>query len=112
MIGYNIVFDIISIVLLAVLLFWTVYNGSIIYVGIKNKRKDQTITQEQNNESPPTYSIIVPTKNEESVIHRCLDGILSIDYPKDKIQVIIVDGNSTDNTLKICSEFEAKHPQI
>ena len=107
-----IVFDIISIVLLAVLLFWTVYNGSIIYVGIKNKRKDQTIIQEQNNEPLPLYSIIVPTKNEESVIRRCLDGILNIDYPKDKIQVIVVDGNSTDNTLKICSEFEAKHPQI
>ncbi len=107
-----IVFDIISLVLLAVLLFWTIYNGSIIYVGIKNKRKEQIISQEQNNESTPIYSIIVPTKNEESVIRRCLDGILNIDYPKDKIQVIIVDGNSTDNTLKICAEFEGKYPQI
>ena len=30
---------------------------------------------------------------------------MNMDYPKDKMQVIVVDGKSEDNTLKICSEF-------
>jgi len=105
-----IVSEIISITLLAVLLFWTVYNGSIIYVGIKNKRKQTTFLSDKSAELPK-ISLIVPTKNEETVIRRCLDGILNIDYPKDKMQIIVVDGKSDDNTLKICSEFSEKYPE-
>jgi cellulose synthase/poly-beta-1,6-N-acetylglucosamine synthase-like glycosyltransferase len=36
---------------------------------------------------------------------------MNIDYPKDKMQVIVVDGKSEDNTLKICSEFSEKYPE-
>jgi cellulose synthase/poly-beta-1,6-N-acetylglucosamine synthase-like glycosyltransferase len=105
-----IVSDIISIILLAVLLFWTVYNGSIIYVGIRNKRKQVSFSFDKCTELPK-ISIIVPTKNEETVIRRCLNGILSIDYPKNKMQIIVVDGKSDDNTCKICSEFSEKYPE-
>jgi cellulose synthase/poly-beta-1,6-N-acetylglucosamine synthase-like glycosyltransferase len=98
-----IIFDIISIILLSVLLFWTVYNGSIIYVGIRSRRK-RTINNIENV-GVPKFSIIVPTKDEEAVISRCLNGILDLDYPKDKMEIIIVDGNSADSTCKICSEF-------
>ncbi len=102
--------DIISITLLAVLLFWTVYNGSIIYVGVRNKRNQRA--KQSSSQSLPSISLIVPTKNEETVIRRCLDGILTTDYPKDKMQVIIVDGNSNDNTCGVCSEFSEKYPNL
>ena len=105
-----IVFDIISIILLAVLLFWTVYNGSIIYLGIRGKRKQLAVPSTNEVVEFPKFSLIVPTKNEETVIRRCLDGILNIDYPKDKMQIIVVDGNSSDDTCKICSEFSKKYP--
>jgi cellulose synthase/poly-beta-1,6-N-acetylglucosamine synthase-like glycosyltransferase len=101
------VFDVISIILLAVLLFWTIYNGSIIYVGVKNKRRIQPLEKER---LLPKFSIIVPTKNEDSVIRRCLDGLLNVDYPKDKMQIIVVDGNSTDDTYRISLGFEQKNP--
>ena len=106
-----IVFDIISIILLAVLLFWTLYNGSIIYVGIRNKRKQMSMSTANKSDELPKFSIIVPTKNEETVIRRCLDGIFNMDYPKDKMQIIVVDGKSDDNTCKICSEFSEKYPE-
>ncbi len=105
-----IVSEIISITLLAILLFWTLYNGSIIYVGIKNKRKQTTLILNKSAELPK-ISLIVPTKNEETVIRRCLEGILNIDYPKDKMQIIVVDGKSEDNTGKICSEFSERYPE-
>lgn len=105
-----IVFDIISVTLLSVLLFWTVYNGSIIYVGVRNKRSQRV--KQSSNQNLPTISLIVPTKNEETVIRRCLDGILTVDYPKEKMQVIIVDGNSSDNTCGVCSEFSEKYPNL
>ncbi len=106
-----IVFDIISIILLSILLFWTVYNGSIIYVGVRSRRKNATVIHVENKEVPK-FSIIVPTKDEELVISRCLNGILDIDYPKDKMEIIVVDGNSSDTTRKICSEFMAKHSGV
>jgi len=108
---FLIVTDIISVILLAVLLFWTVYNGAIIYVGVKNKRKQTSALMNNKITELPKFSLIVPTKNEETVIRRCLDGIMNIDYPKDKLQVIVVDGKSEDNTLKICMEFVEKYPE-
>jgi len=106
-----IIFDIFSIVLLAVLLFWAVYNGSIIYIGIKSRHK-RSPPSDGKNEEFPKFSIIVPTKDEEAVIGRCLNGLLNVDYPKDKMEIIVVDGNSADSTCKICSEFSVKYPQI
>jgi len=102
-------FNVISIILLSILLFWTVYNGSIIYVGVKSRRKRPT--GNYANEEPK-FSIIVPTKNEELVIGRCLNGLLDLDYPKDKLEIIVVDGNSTDGTCKVCSDFSEKYPGV
>jgi cellulose synthase/poly-beta-1,6-N-acetylglucosamine synthase-like glycosyltransferase len=107
--------DIISLILLSILLFWTVYNGSIIYVGIRSKRKTLATKLETppvKDEFLPKFSIIVPTKNEEVVIGRCLNGLLDLDYPKEKMEIIIVDGDSADSTCKICSEFVTKYPQV
>lgn len=104
-----IVVDVITAILLAVLLFWTVYNGVIIYVGVRDKRKKLSTTERVTD--LPRFSLIVPTKNEGAVIRRCLDGILNVDYPKDKMQIIVVDGQSTDDTCKICSEFSEKYPE-
>jgi len=101
--------DIISIALLAFLLFWSIYNGSIIYVGIRNKRKD-TFSRKKVSKTLPSFSIIVPTKNEELVVGRCLQGLMDIDYPKDKIEIVVVDGNSADKTLQVCDEFSKKYP--
>ena len=104
-------FDLVSLVLLAFLLFCTLYNGSIIYVGIKSRRK-KTSSNREINEETPKFSLIVPTKDEEVVIGRCLRSLLDLNYPKDKMEVIIVDGDSVDNTCKICSEFSSKYPEI
>ena len=102
-----IVFDIISTILLAFLLFWTIYNGSIIYAGVRNKRKHAPSNTSPIEETPK-FSIIVPTKDEEVVIGRCLNSFLELDYPADKVEVIVVDGNSADNTCNICQDFSNK----
>jgi len=104
-----IIVDIISIVLLTFLLFWTLYNDSIIYAAIKTRRKHPPSTRTDSEETPK-FSIIVPTKNEEVVIGRCLNSLQALDYPKDTIEIFVVDGNSSDNTCQVCSDFSAKYP--
>lgn len=56
----------------------------------------------------PKVSIIVPTRNEEKNIRNLLESIKKIDYPKNKLETIIVDENSVDNTLKIASNYHVK----
>lgn len=57
-------------------------------------------------------SVICPIYNEEKYIAKCIDSILTQDYPKDDLEVIFVDGMSTDNTRTIVAEYSEKHPFI
>ncbi len=54
-------------------------------------------------------SIIIPCRNEEKFIERCLNSIIFQDYPKDKMEVLVIDGASQDETRKIISE---KFPSV
>lgn len=60
------------------------------------------------NKNFPTISIIVPTYNEKDTIHSCLTSIFKQDYPKEKMEVIVVDNDSTDGTLQIAKKFPVK----
>lgn len=53
----------------------------------------------------PTVSVIIPMLNEERFIRRCLDSVLASDYPKSKIEILIVDGMSADNSRRIIQEY-------
>lgn len=53
-------------------------------------------------------SIIIPTKNEGDVLKNCLNSIQNLEYPKDKMEVIIVDAHSRDNTVEIAKKFGCK----
>ena len=50
-------------------------------------------------------SIVIPTKNEGGVLENCLNSIRNLDYPEDEIEVIIVDGHSTDETVGIAERY-------
>lgn len=57
-------------------------------------------------------SIICPIYNEEKYIAKCIDSILSQDYPKDDMEVILVDGMSTDGTRDIVQDYAKRYPFI
>jgi len=48
------------------------------------------------NKDFPLVSIIIPCRNEEKYISKCLDSIIAQDYPRDKLEVLVVDGRSED----------------
>lgn len=60
----------------------------------------------------PLISIIIPCRNEEAFISACLESLLNNDYPADKAEILIIDGLSTDNTLKIVNDFCVKNKNI
>ena len=53
----------------------------------------------------PSISIVIPTLNSERTLDKCLQSIVSQDYPLDKLEVIIADAGSTDGTLDIIKRF-------
>jgi biofilm PGA synthesis N-glycosyltransferase PgaC len=53
----------------------------------------------------PTVTLIIPTYNEATVIDKKLENTQQIDYPRDKLQVILVDSASTDNTISVVRDF-------
>ncbi|MDD2731826.1 MAG: glycosyltransferase family 2 protein [Candidatus Pacebacteria bacterium] len=57
-------------------------------------------------------SIIIPSRNEERFIGPCLDSIISNDWPKDRLEILIVDGKSEDKTLEIVKRYIEKYPSI
>jgi cellulose synthase/poly-beta-1,6-N-acetylglucosamine synthase-like glycosyltransferase len=58
-----------------------------------------------NNSTRHSFSIIIAARNEETRIRRCLDSVLSQDYPADKHEVIVVNDRSADNTRSIVESF-------
>ncbi|MHA1144639.1 MAG: glycosyltransferase [Candidatus Helarchaeota archaeon] len=58
----------------------------------------------------PSISIIIPALNEEAVIGDSLESLLETNYPKDKLELIIVASNSTDRTVEICEKYQDKIP--
>ena len=67
------------------------------------------------NETYPMVSVIIPVKNEAKRIVACLESILSINYPKERYEIILVDNGSTDETGQVGKSYGAKvfvHPEL
>lgn len=66
----------------------------------------------QNVAEWPLISVWVAARNEEQNIASCLDSLTRMDYPKDKLQVLVGNDQSTDRTKEIAEEFALKYPFI
>jgi glycosyltransferase involved in cell wall biosynthesis len=60
----------------------------------------------------PFVTVVVPCRNEEKHIARCLQSILNNDYPPERIEILVVDGMSEDQTREIVARYSARYPMI
>ncbi len=63
-------------------------------------------------DSSPFISIVMPVRNEALFIGKTLHAFLHQDYPTDRYEILVVDGESTDETPKIVQLLQASHPNI
>ncbi len=63
-----------------------------------------------NDLSPPFVSVVMPVRNEARFIDACLSSVFDGDYPVDRLEVIVVDGESTDQTRQIVERLGEKWP--
>lgn len=57
-------------------------------------------------------SVIMPVLNEERTIAQCINALLNLDYPKDKIEIVIAYGKSKDMTTEILKRYAKRHSNI
>ncbi len=60
----------------------------------------------------PLVSIVLPILNEAEFIERCLRSLLDNDYPPDRMELLVVDGMSSDGTREIVARMAASDPRI
>ncbi len=93
---------------------WTVYSLPVLLVGVKQIRRRTASDRHDGGYmyqwDIPSFSIIVPVKDEERVIGRILDRLLQIDYPPEKYEIMVVDDASKDETSSICRRYERLNP--
>ena len=56
-------------------------------------------------------SVVVPIYNEERFIERCVTSLMHQDYPINRVEIMLVDGRSTDSTPRILRELEERYPE-
>lgn len=57
---------------------------------------------------PPKISIIIPTLNAASILENCLKSIKAQNYPQKQIEIIVADGGSADDTIKLAKKYHCQ----
>jgi succinoglycan biosynthesis protein ExoA len=65
-----------------------------------------------NNMSDPFVTFIIPMRNEEAWIERCLNSVLAQDWPRGRFEVLVADGMSDDRSLDILGALSAADDRV
>lgn len=63
-------------------------------------------------EEKPLVSVICPIRNEEGYISQCLESLANQPYDPHKLEILVVDGMSDDQTREIVQQYAEKYPNI
>ena len=92
------------------------YNLPVLAAGIRDLRKNGGRKSEDSISNLkgdlPLFSVILPVKNEVSVVDRLLESLTRLSYPADKLEVVIVDDGSVDGTVEACERFASSHANV
>ena len=76
----------------------------LVFLQNKNKIRDTTV----KTYKLPSVTVIIPAYNEEKTIEKTIKSVLSLNYPKELLDVIVVNDCSTDRTKHIAEKFTSK----
>lgn len=84
-----------------ILMFWT-YFGYPLLMYVWSKVAPKPIKKETFY---PSITMLIPAYNEADVIGKKLENTVSLEYPKDKLQILVIDDGSDDGTAEIVQSF-------
>lgn len=104
----QIIFYFLIISLMAGIFFTWVYLLLSMIKSIKQSPRLERIKNIKN--TFPRVSIILPARNEERYIRRCIDSLIKQDYPD--FEIVMVNDESSDKTLEIMNEYQNSYPDF
>lgn len=64
------------------------------------------------NSDRPYVSVLVAARNEEANVGACVEALLAQDYPRDRVEIIVIDDASTDKTASIVQQYHATDSRV
>ena len=78
-------------------------------VGVAARLRPRPV---RKNGGQPSVSIVVAAWNEETVIERRLENLLALDYPSDRVEIVVASDASTDRTDELVRAVAAREPRV
>ncbi len=102
--------------MISTILFWTIIIISsiftmfwiLVYLIYYKEEKDKN----KIAKGSPSVTIAIPCYNEEKNIEKTLNSLKKMNYPKDKLQIIIIDDGSEDNTYNKIKDYIGKNKEL
>jgi len=99
-------------IFLTIIIIYTIVIGHFI-VGFKKLKTTSEIINIPPSQKPLThFSIIIPLRNEAGRLPGLLDSLSKLNYPKDCFEVLLINDESTDESLEIIENFRSKNSNI
>ncbi len=101
-------------------LFWAsltsilyAYVGYPIFIYLWARIKPVRIPQDDlSSEQCPSVTVLIPAHNEERWIRRKIENTLALDYPRERMRVVVASDGSADRTVEIAREFAAQGVEV
>lgn len=108
--------DLSILFLLAVILIWFMIGYQLVltlagFIHHQKSRREQARVDEMTFDYPPV-SILIPAHNEEIVIGATIEAMCALDYPADRLEIIVINDDSTDRTREIVAAHAARDQRI
>lgn len=96
--------------MLLFLLTWWLYFGYLIVIFLHSYFESETEQKRDNSSSNQSIALLIPLRNEEAMIEEKIQNIISLNYPKENLEVFLIDGKSTDSTVMRINKYLKKYP--
>ena len=108
--------DLSIIFLLAVILIWFMIGYQLVltlagFFHYRSSQKEKKIIDQQQFDFP-RVSILIPAHNEEKVISYTIEAMLKLEYPPDKLDILIINDGSSDSTAEIVQTYADKDSRL
>jgi cellulose synthase/poly-beta-1,6-N-acetylglucosamine synthase-like glycosyltransferase len=97
-------------IVFSVLIILYIFEHSLFLLGLlKNLKRPKP---KLDTSLLPSVTVIVAARNEENNIGQCIESLLRLNYPADKLQIMLVNDRSTDRTKDIILGYTEKHNRL
>ncbi len=80
----------------------------LLLVGLMRLRRSRPV----DDALAPSVSVVLSARNESRDLPRCLAALAALDYPRDRLQLVLVNDRSTDDTGPLLEAHAAAHPDV